>query len=188
MAVWQTIVYIVTTLAFIFSIGKFIQELKHSREERALGTFLRLLDFYGNIMAERRRVWGIIKEKVRADPKISAEIKDRTGSVDYLLTRVKQAEHFFSIEHQLLENEIRALNILNELCKIALEQEQMALILKVCYSNEISFYQNRLKDILSILDKERQVRLFSIPRYSYLQKLQTADYFQDLNETLSSNH
>ena len=185
---WQTIAYIVTPLALIATIVIFIVELERNRKERAFGTFLRLLDYYGNLLAERRRNWGIIKEKVRTNPKISQEIGDKTSSLDYLLTRVQQAEPFYAIEHGLLEDEIRSLNILNELCKIALKHEQMSLILKVCYSSDISFYQNRLKDILSILDKERQLRLFSIPRYSYLQKLQIVDYFQDLNESLSSDH
>lgn len=178
---WQTIAYIATPLALIVTILMFIVELERNRKERAFGTFLRLLDFYGNIMAERRRVWGIIKEKVSANPKISKEIEDKTGSVDYLLIRVRQEEPFKAIEHGLLENEIRSLNILNELCKIALKHEQMASILKVCYSSEISFYQNRLKDILPILDKERELRIFSIPHYSYLQKLRILDYFQDLS-------
>ena len=186
---WQAIASTATTLALIVAIGMFILEIRSNRKERAFGTFLRLFDFYGNLMAERRRRWGIIKEKVRANPKISKEVGDKTSSLDYLQTRVQQAEPFYAIEHGLLEDEISSLNLLDALCKYALKDEQMALILKVCYSSEISFYQNRLKDILSIRDKEGQFRLFTMPRYSHLPKLRVGgDYFEDLSETMSNGH
>jgi len=177
---WQIAANISTSLAFIVAIGVFIWEISLSRRERAFSIFLKLLDYYREIMAERRNRWKRIKEKIRADPTISEEIGDKTSSLDYLLIRVRQEEPLDVIEHGLLEDEIRSLNLLNELAKCALKNEEMALVLKVLYSSEISYYQNRLKDILLIRDREKQWRLFSVPRYSYLQKFRVRDYFEDI--------
>ncbi len=180
---WQIIGNIIMALAVIVAIGTFIWEVKSSRKERAFSIFLRLLDFYSENMTERRKKWKIIKERVGANPKISEEIGDKTSSLDYLLRRTQQVESLYAMEHGLLEDEIRSLNLLDELCKYALKEEQMALILKISNSSEVSFYQNRLKDIISIRDNEKQFRLFSIPHYRHLQKFRVEDYFEALGET-----
>lgn len=179
---WQTIAHVATSLTLVVAIGVFIWEVRSSRKERAFSVFLRLLDFYNNIMTERRQKWKTIKEVAKANPKISEEIGDKTSSLDYLLRRVQQKDALYAVEHGLLEDETKSLNLLNELCRYALEDKQKALILKVSYSSEISYYQNRLKDILLIWDREKQFRLFSIPRYSQLQKFQVGDYFENLSE------
>ena len=182
---WQTIANIATSIALIVAISVFIWEVKSSRRERAFSIFLRLLDCYREILNERRHKWKLIKEKVRAKPKISEEIGDKTSSLDYLLTRARQEEPLYAIEHGLLEDEIRSLNLLNELCKYALKDEQMALVLKVLCSSEISYYQNRYKELLSIRDTEKQLRLFSVPRYSHLQKFRVGDYFEDISQNVA---
>jgi len=174
---WQIVANIATSLGLILAIVLFIWEARASRKERAFSVFLRLVDYYSKIMAKRRHRWKLIKKTVTSSPKISGEIGDKTSTLDYLLTRVQQTEPLYAVEHGLLEDEIRSLNLLNELCKYAFRDEQMELILKVLYSSEISFYQNRLKDLLSIRDNEKQGRPFSIPRYSHLQKFQVHDYF-----------
>ncbi|MCK4361906.1 MAG: hypothetical protein KAW13_01335 [Dehalococcoidia bacterium] len=174
---WQTIANIAILLAVIITIGVFIWEVIASRRERTFSVFLRLLDYYEKIMSERRRKWKTIKETVKDNAKIAEEIGDKTSTLDYLLTRAKQEEPLYAIEHELLEHEIRSLSLLNELCKYASKDEQKALVLRVSYSSEISYYQNRLKDILLILDKEKQLRLFSIPQYGHLQKFSIGGYF-----------
>lgn len=181
----QIVANIATSLAVIVAIGVFIWEVKSSRRERAFSVFLRLLHCYDEIITERRHKWKVIKEKVKANPKIFEEIGDKTSSLDYLLTRVQQKELLYAIEHGLLEDEIRSLNLLNELCNYALKDEQKALILKVSYASEISYYQNRYEDLLLIRNREKQVRLFSIPRYAYLQKFQVGDYYDDINQNVA---
>lgn len=179
---WQTVAYIATSLAFIITVLVFIWEVKSSRREREFAIFLRLIDSYREIMADRRNRWKVIKERVRANARTSEEIGDRTSSLDYLLTRMQQDEPLCAIEHAVVEDEIRSLNLLNELCKYALKDEQMALILKISYSSEISYYQNRIGDLLFIRNREKQVRLFSMPRYGHLQKVQVGDYFEDIRQ------
>ena len=174
---WQTIANIATSLAVVVAIGVFIWETRSSRRERTFSIFFRMLDYYSKIMTERRRKWKVIEEKVKANPKISREIGDKTNTLDYLLTRIQQKEPLYAIEHGLLESEIRSLNLLNEMCRYALKDEQMALILRVTYSSEISFYQNRHEDILLIRDREKRLRIFSIPRYDHVLKFQVDDYF-----------
>lgn len=180
---WQTISNIATSLAVILAIVVFIWEVRSSRKERAFSVFLRLVDYYGEIMTERRHKWKLIKEKVRSNPKISKEIGDKTSTLDYLLIRVKQKEPLYAIEHGLLEDEIRSLNLLNELCRYALKDKQMALILKISYSSEISYYQNRLEDLLLIRNKEKQLRLFSIPHHSHVKKFKVIRYFENIVKT-----
>lgn len=182
---WQTIANIATSLILIVAIGMFIWEVRSSRRERAFSIFLRLLDCYREIMSERKNKWKLIKEKVKANPKTSEEIGDKTSSLDYLLMRMRQKDPLYAIEHGLLEDEIRSLNLVNELCKSALKDEQRALVLKVLYPSEISYYQNRYEDLLLIRDSQKQLRLFSVPHYSHLQKFQVGDYFENIskNET-----
>lgn len=98
---------------------------------------------------------------------------------------MRQEEPLYAIEHGLLEDETRSLNLLNELCKYVLKDEQMALVLKVLYSSEISYYQNRHKELLLIRDSEKQLGLFSVPRYSHLQKFRVGDYFEDISQNIA---
>lgn len=178
---WQIISNIASSLAFILAIGLFIWEVRSNRKERAFSIFVRLVDYYSKVVTERKHKWKLIKEKVRLNPKTRKEVGDKTSTLDYLLTRTKQKEPLYAIEHGLLEDEIRSLSLLNELCRYALRDKQMALILKISYSSEISYYQNRLEDLLLIRKREKQLRLFSVPHYSHLLKFTISDYFEDLH-------
>jgi len=177
---WQTVANIATSLALVLAIGLFIWEVRSNRKERAFSVFLRLVDYYSKLMAERKHKWILIKERVTSNPKTSKEIGDKTSTLDYLLIRLQQKEPLYAIEHGLVEDEIKSLNLLNELCKYALKDRQMALILKVSFSNDISFYQNRLEDLLLIRNKEKQLRLFSVPHYSHLKRFHVSDYFEHI--------
>lgn len=175
---WQTIAYMTSTAAVIVAIGAFIWQVKSNRNERAFSIFLRLLDFYNETITKRRRGWQAIRKSVRANPKTVEEIGDKTNTLNYLLIRTQQTEPLYDIEQNLLEDEIRSLSLLNELCKYALKKEQLALILKIHYSSEIVFYQKSVKDIILIRDKEKKFRLFSIPHFEHLQKFRVEDYFE----------
>ena len=172
----QILSNIATIIVAILAVIGLIWEIKSSRKERNFSIFLRLIDYYNEIMTERRKKWKLIKNT----NKELGEIGDKTNSLDYLLLRIQQKEPLYAIEHNLIEDEIRSLNLLNELCNYALKDEQKELILKISFSSEVSFYQNRLKDLLLILEKEKLLRPFSIPHYTYLQKFRVGDYFQDL--------
>lgn len=179
---WRTIVNIAPFVTTFIAICVFIWEVKSSRRERTFSIFLRLLVCYREVMTERKNKWILIKQKVRANPKTLEEISNKTSSLHYLSKRVRQKEPLYAVEHGLLEQEIRSLNLLNVLCKYALKDEQMALVLKVLYSSEISYYRNRYKDLLLIRDSQKQLRLFSVPRYSHLQKFQVGDYFENISK------
>jgi hypothetical protein len=178
---WQTAANIASSLAVLVAVLAFMWEVHLSRKERAFSVFLKLVDFYGVVQAQRRNQWKLIKDNVRGNPKTAHEVGDTTISFDYLLTRVKQTEPLYAIEHGLLEDEIRSLNLLDELCRYALKDLQMAIILKTVYASEISFYQNRLKDLLFLRDSQRRVRLFSVLRCNNLQGLQVSDYFEGVS-------
>lgn len=182
---WQTIANIATSITLIVAIVVFICELISRRRERKFSIFLRLLDCYNQIMTERRHKWKVIKKKIQTNKKTSKEIGDKTSTIDYLLTRVRQKEPLYAIEHGLLEDEIKSLNILNELCEYASKDEQMRLVLNVLYSSEVSYYQNRHKDILLILDREKKLRLFTIPRYEHLCKFKICNYFDSIDKNIT---
>lgn len=125
-------------------------EVRSNRKERAFSVFLRLVNHYSQLRDERTHKWKLIKERVRSNPKTQKEIGDKTSTLDYLLIRVQQKEPLYAIEDGLIEVEVRSLNLLNGLCKYALKHMQMALILKISYSSEISYYQNRIEDLFLI--------------------------------------
>jgi hypothetical protein len=177
---WQIVANIATSLAFLFAIWLFIWEIRSNRKDRAFSVFLRMVDYYGELVTKRKHRWKLIKEKVESYPKTSKEISDKTSTLDYLLERIQQKEPLYSVEHGLLEDEIKSLNLLDGLCKYASNDKQMALILKVSCSSDISYYQNRLDDLLLIRNKEKQARLFSVPHYSHLTKFHVSDYFEDM--------
>ena len=173
----QIIANIATTLGLIIAVVVFIIEIKSSVRERKYQSFLTLLDKYQEIVSERKNNWKTIKEEIRKNPKIADEIHDKQNSLSYLLVRLGQTEPMYAIEHGLLDREIRSLNFLNELCSIALEDKRATQILLLTDSHEISYYQNRLEDLIKLYKSQRTVRLFPKPRYDWLSKFNMKDYF-----------
>lgn len=174
---WQLVSSMAASFAVVIAICALIHEVRSSRKERLFSTFIKLVDYYSGLIIERRKKWMIIKERVKTNSRIEREIGDKTSTIEYLLIRSKQEEPMYAIEHSLLEDDIRSLNLLNELCKLALKDELKALLLKVLFSGEICYYQNRLRDLLAIHEREKEFRLFSKPKYIHLQKLRVDDYF-----------
>lgn len=168
---------VATILAFTIALVSFLWEFRANREERAFSVFLRFIDAYEQLQEDRRQRWNSLKEVVRANPNTQHEIGDRTNSVDYLLLRIEQDEPLYAVEHSLLENEIKSLNLLNELCRYSLKDTQKMLLTKALLADEISFYQNNLQRLLAIRDRESVERLFSIPRYDALIATPVEDFF-----------
>ena len=174
----QAIANIATTLGLIFALIVFVAEIKANLKERKYQSFLTLLNNYQAMVSERKDYWKTIKEEIRKNPKIADEIHDKQNSVSYLLIRLGQTEPMYAIEHGLLDREIRSLNFLNELCRIALEDKRSTQILLLTDSHEISYYQNRLEDLIKLYESQRTVRLFPKPRYDWLSKFNMKDYFE----------
>ncbi len=168
---------LVPALAFILALIAFVWEIRQNRRERSFAIFLRLLDFYGNIQDRRRQQWRTLKDVIRSNPKLRHEIGDKTSSLDYLLIRSKQPEAMYAIEHEILEREIQSLNALNELCQMAGNDEPRITMLALLHGSEISYYQNRLQDLLLLKQKESVGRLFSVPRHEALSAFTIHEYF-----------
>jgi len=173
----QIFASIATTLGLIVAIVVFIVEIKSSVKERKYQSFLTMLDKYQEIISERKNMWKIIKEEIRKNHKTAHEIHDKQNSISYLLIRMDQKEPMYAIEHGLLDREIRSLNFLNELCRLSLKDERATQILLLTDSHEISYYQNRLQDLIKVYESQRTIRLFPKPRYDWPNQLDTKDYF-----------
>lgn len=173
-----TVANVATALAVIVALVTFVWEIRSARKQQDFTIFLRFVDAYERLQERRRATWVHLKETVRADPKIAQEIGDKASSLDYLKLRVEQQEPLYAIEHGVLENEIQSLNLLNELCRYGADDPQKMLLVKALFASEISYYQNRLSDVLYLREREKAVRLFSMPRADSLKTCQLGDFFQ----------
>jgi len=166
-----------TTLALVVALLVFIAEVRSSRKAREYESFLTLLQNYQRIVEERKRKWIKIKDALKGNPKVSQEIHDKQNSLSYLLIRLGQSEPMFAIEHGLLDKELRSLNFLDKLCELALKNDRALEILLLTDAQEVSYYQNRLKDLLNLYESQRNIRLFPKPHYNSLNKTDISDFF-----------
>ncbi len=173
----QNITNIATTVSLIVAFIVFFVELRDNRKEKEYQSFLILLENYQKTVDERRDQWKKIKKAVRDNPKIAHEIDDKQNSLSYLILRMEQAEPMYAIEHSILDREIMSLNYLDMLCEIALENDRALKVLLLTDAHEISYYQNRLNDILQLLESQNKLRLFHKPCYKSLEKCDVTKVF-----------
>jgi len=173
----QIIANISTTLALIVALIVFITQVRSDRAEREYRSFLMLLENYRRVVEERRKHWKTIREALKENRKVSHEVHEKQNSLSYLLIRINQEEPLYAVEHSLLEREISSLNFLDTLCEIALNNERALKVLILTDSPEISYYQNRLKDLLRIYESQKNIRMFPKPRYVFMQKMNVSDHF-----------
>lgn len=173
----QTGANLATTLGLIIAILVFSCEVRNSTDEREYQSFLKMHQQYEKIVEKRAAQWSKVRAAVRENPKTANEIPDKQNSVDYLLLRMSQAEPMYAIEHGIIESELKSLNFLDKLCELALANDRAREILYLTDSHEISWYQNRLEDLLKLRESQKNIRLFTKPRYSSILKYDTSDYF-----------
>lgn len=174
---WQTTASIATTLALLIAIIALICQTIESRITNEFVIFSRYQETLAKISEKRRNTWLKIKEKTLSNPKTKHEIPDKSNSFDYLNLRIKQQEPLYAIEQQLIEEEIRTINILNEICKYALKDTKKLTMTKILYSSEISFYQSHIDDLLRFIKHCLNERLFPKPKYGSIKKVKIDDYF-----------
>jgi hypothetical protein len=175
---WQMIGTVVPAVGVMIAFAALAYQIKASRDERKFDTFIRFLDAYERQRDRRQMVWRKIKEALRAAH--AQEVDDTKSTVDYLVFKDGQSRFMLPVEHELLEEEIRSLNILNELCRLAAGDENRVALLASLLSSEISFYQNKLSDIEKLRDFQRRYRLFSMIRSAWLMKFDVQDYYDRL--------
>ena len=183
---WQTVTYVGSSVAVLLAVVVFIWEVRANRQEREFTIFFRFIDTYSRLMDERKAHWKKIKETIQNNPNTKQEIGDRTNSLDYLLLRAKQSEPFYAIEHSIIEYEIRSLSLLNEICYFATKDHKKRILVNIQFAHEISFYQNRLDDLLFLVNRERGERLFSVPRYSALKKYTVKNFSRPAEDYLEA--
>jgi len=175
---WSRAANIATTLGLILTIVVLIYEITENRKTTEFAIFLRYQETYIKISEKRISTWNKIKEAILSNPKTEHEISDKSSSFDYLNIRIKQQEPLFAIEHQLIDEEIRTLNILNEICKYALRDRAKLDMIKILYSQDISFYQNSINDLNGFRKLCSKERLMPKPTYTSIKKIKINDYFE----------
>ncbi len=182
---WQTIANITTSITLIVAILVFGWEIYQYNKTQEFSIFLKFDEAYTKIVKERSEIWSKIKETVISNPKTKHEIPDNSNTIDYLKLRISQKEPLYAVELALIEHEIKSMNILNELCRLSLNDKQKISLLKASYSDEIAFYQNNIQNIEYLRNEakkelrihERKDRWMSIIRYADLQKIKIDDFF-----------
>ena len=169
-------------IAVIIAIIALLFEIRRNRKDRELSIFLKLIDYYEDVSNKRRNKWKKIKKVVKQNMETSHEIQDKTNGLDYLMKRIDQDENLYAIEHEYLKNEILSINLLNLLSKYANENENMEIILFSKYPDEISFYKNKEKNILNVLESEQEYRLFPKPRFDQILKTDTDKYHDTIED------
>ena len=177
---WQTFGTIVTVIGVTIALIALAHEIRVRRDERAFDTFIRFLDAYEAQQVRRRAKWQVIKETVRLHDHLALEVRDTTNSVDYLALRNRQLEAMYAIEHELLEEEIRSVNIVNQLCRLAIGDENRSSLLASLFSGEIAYYQNKLSNIHNLRDDQRRFRPFSVMRSEWLTQFDLQGYYDQL--------
>lgn len=174
---WQTTANIATTFALLVAIIALICNLRENRKTNEFVILSKYQEAYSKISEKRRDTWKKIKEKVLSNPNTKNEIPDKSNSFEYIKLRIKQSENLYAIEHQLIEEEIESLSILNEICQYALKDVRKLNLVKIMYSKDISFYQNHINDLLDFRNHCSQERLLPIPKYNAIIQIKVDDYY-----------
>jgi len=143
-------------------------------EEHTFNTFLGLLKHYDSIIHKRQDLWSQVENMSRKSGSFPGE---DASVIDYFYGRfeeIKPDRTIYGIESELLEYEIKSLNVLNELCRYAISNPQIAELLKAKYSNMISYYLESSGRLLSIVENTKAKagprRIFSIPNSKYIEQ------------------
>ena len=83
----------------------------------------------------------------------------------------------YAIEHTLLDRELRSLNFLDKLCEKSQKNDRALQVLLLTDAHEISYYQNRLKDLLDLYESQKEIRSFPKPRFKSLIECDISNYF-----------
>lgn len=175
----ETVAHIAAVIGVAASLVFFALERRQARRASEFDAFMRLLDLSHRVAQERRDRWRRIREALRANPKTAQEVHDRQDSVSYLALRAQQEEPFFVIEHELLEGEIRSLNFLNELARLARSNDHCRVVLAASEASEISYYRNHKEEMLGLYEREKAHRKFTKPRSEHLHTVDASDWFDD---------
>lgn len=162
---WETLGHISTVFACLVAVFALCWQMYTNNKEHHFSSFLTLLERYENLAQDRRQKWNLIKDTVKKNPKTANEVGDKVSTLDYLMLRKNQSEPFYAIEHGLIEREILSMNFLNQLCTYAKCESRSNSLLETMLASEISYYQNRLTDLLSLYEAEKGQRLFPKPQY-----------------------
>lgn len=152
----QLVANIFTSIGVIIALIVLLIEIKDANEANQFDTFVKLLDQYDNLVSARKDRFHKIAEVVRANPNLKHEMPDHQNSLSYLLLRLNQKEQFYAVEHELLDLEIKCMSFLNELSGIALENSRAKQILLLKEANEISYYQSKLQDLLTLYHSQKE--------------------------------
>jgi len=168
---WQAITYFALICSAFAAIATLIWKIKSDRKQLRFTVFIRFLNYANKVNNEQEKEWINMKRAKLTLQEVAKRIRDRDRFLDYLKRELEKKEPFVLQDYIMLEREIRLLNLLNEMCKFALEDSQIESILKSLYSNKISYYLRYLEFLLHVTEKEKNNYQFPVLEYLCLQKL-----------------
>jgi len=169
---WQTVTYLAVLSSAIAAIIALIWKIKSDRRQLRFTIFVKLLDFSDKLDNELTSEWLNMKRSKLRDPEtlpeVSLRVRDRDNFLDYLCREVSSRGHLVLEDWIMLEREIKLLNVLNELCRYALGDSQVASILRARFLDKISCYRKYLEFVLQVVEKEKGNYPFPTPQYEHL--------------------
>jgi hypothetical protein len=177
---WSTAADIFTGVGVGGALIGLAWQIRKSRQDTEFLMLQRLIDAYDKLRQGSRDKWRKIQEVIKSNTALSHETGDRTGSIDFLRMRVEQSDSdpLTAIEHGLIDNEIRSLNLLNEICRLSAKDESRKNLVRILLSDEIAFYQRRLEALRQIRESESKERRFSVVRDDVPPNYQVGDFFE----------
>lgn len=170
---------IATSIGIIVAVFGLAYQFFQFRQSSEFESFAVLLHEYRRIVDERRGRWNLIRAELQKNPKTAHEVHDRQNTLDYLALRSMQSEPFVPVEHELLEREVVSLNLLDELCRLAVKNERCRLLLVLTEASEISYYQSHKDQLLQIVERERRERKFPKPHFEAIGKICVHSWFDE---------
>ena len=174
---FETAAQIATSVGVIGSLLALAYQFRRNRHTTEFELFGRFRDDFRRISKDRRDKWARVKEQLLKNPKTAHEVHDKQNTLDYLEIRVNQKEPLFAIEHEILANEIDSLNFLNEMCRIANENDRCRKILAVSDSSDISYYQSHKEQLLRLYEVERGVLKLPKPQFDAIDRVDVSRWF-----------
>jgi hypothetical protein len=169
---------VATSVGVLIALIIFAYDARKDRKSREYESFLTLLARYDKLVEERKEKWQKIKKALLENEKTKHEVHDKQNTIGYLMIRIKQVEPLFAVEYELVGNEIQSLNFLNELCHLAAQNEQAKTILILTNSDEITFYQKNIKQLVEIYETAKMTARLFKPKAHFIIKTDVSDWFE----------
>ena len=175
-AIIAVIALCISLISLFISFLVFDYQKIQDKKEMHYSTFIKTLEYEDSIREKGKEKWLEKKDELLRNPENRIEDINEVDALGYLLLKLEKDESMDITDFRLFEIEIRSLNLLNELCRIAKEDKRMEKLLKLTYSSNIAYCQQEIDNLLKIYESVRKIAIFSKPQYEHLQEFEVVDF------------